>query len=1509
MQFSSYLPQPQGLYHPQHEHDACGVGMVCDIKGRASHDIVLKGMTVLERLLHRGAAGSDPDTGDGAGILIQLPHAFLEASCPDISFPEPGCYGAACVFLPTDDSLASRCMKIAEDCILKDGFRLLGWRTVPVNLDAIGVQARLSAPSIRQFFIVPGNEQLRGEDLERSLYILRRTIERTMDEALPELGDRFYIASLSARTLIYKGLLKAPQLPRFYQDLTDPRLVSAVAVVHQRYSTNTFPSWPLAHPFHMLAHNGEVNTIKGNINQMNSRENFLSSPLFGENISRILPVIRSGQSDSACLDNVLELLVRAGRSLPHAMMMLIPQAWGSRHFMSEDVRGFFDFHAGIMEPWDGPAAVCFTDGLGAGAMVDRNGLRPVRYTVTSDGLLVLASEAGVLDQEPALVIKRGCLHPGQMLWVDFAAGRIAYDSEIKTHVSRLQPYRRWCEENRIHVHGFFDSVMAPTVNRELLPSRHALFGYTKEDLELILSPMAKTGVDPIGSMGNDTPLAVMSERPQLLFNYFKQLFAQVTNPPIDPIREELVMSLTTFIGNPPNILEETPAMARLIKLDRPILTSGDLDRLRECKEPDFRSLTLELSFDASAPDSLETGLDDLCARAEKAVRTGYSILILSDRNLPPDKAPIPSLLAVSAVNAHLVNLGLRTGSGLIVDTGEARETMHFALLLGYGATAICPYLAIETITKLWQDGALGESISEARALTNYIKALDKGLLKIMSKMGISTLRSYRRAQVFEAIGLDRSMVDRYFAGTESRVGGIGLKEVGRETLMRYEASRQEHIELENAGIYKYRKGGEKHLWTSELIGLFQRAVRNADYGKFKEFTAKMDDASQNLCTLRGLFRFKETTPVPLEEVESALQIVKRFVSGAMSLGAISREAHESIAIAMNRLGSMSNSGEGGEDPARYIPLENGDSLCSAIKQVASGRFGVTAEYLAHAKEIQIKIAQGAKPGEGGQLPGGKVNEEIARVRHSTPGVTLISPPPHHDIYSIEDLAQLIYDLKNANPEARISVKLVSEVGVGTVAAGVAKGGADMVLVSGHDGGTGASPLTSIMHAGLPWELGLAETQQTLVLNNLRGSVRLQTDGQLKTGRDVIIATLLGAEEYGFATSVLIAMGCVLMRVCQKNSCPVGVATQDPELRKKFRGKPEYIVHFLMFVAEEVREYLARLGFRSIDEAVGRTDLLDINPAIEYWKTRNLDFSSILSPVANQSGHPVRFTTPHDHGVERFFDGKFMEFTRPALESGRPVEAAFPVANTDRSVGTMLSGKVALAYGHEGLPDDTVRLHFRGTAGQSFGAFLAHGVTLTLTGEANDYLGKGLSGGRIIVRPFEAATYSLEDNIIAGNVLLYGAINGTVFINGAVGERFAVRNSGATAVVEGTGNHCCEYMTGGTVVVLGPTGVNFGAGMSGGFAYVLDEDGSFDRRCNLSTIDLEPVKAPEDVARLHSLIEEHAELTGSPLARRILESWDDVLPKFVKVFPMEYRRVLSTMNAQEVPAPQSVHIRH
>ena len=1500
MNTSTYYPQPDGLYSPEYEHDACGVGMVVDTKGRPSHDIVLKGITVLERLLHRGAAGSDPETGDGAGILMQIPHEFFTETCPEIHLPAPGRYALASLFLPQQEQERDACRAILAATAETEGFLILGWRKVPVELSSIGEQARLTAPAIEQCFLAPSQDEtsLEGDALERRLYILRRSIENAVEKAIPGLGDRFYISSLSSRTVVYKGLLKAPQLPRFYEDLTDPRFRSAVAIVHQRYSTNTFPSWPLAHPFRYIAHNGEVNTLRGNLNQMAARQGSLASPLFGDDIRKILPVIRPGQSDSASLDNALELLVTAGRSLPHAMMMLIPQAWGRKHFMGEDVRGFFDYHSGIMEPWDGPAAVCFTDGMGVGALVDRNGLRPARYEITQDGLLVLASEAGVVDHEPSTIIKRGCLRPGQMLWIDFATGRISYDAEIKTRIARSKPYRRWCDENRIRIHGFFDSITAPDVDSATLLSRQTLFAYTQDEIDTLLLPMAKTGHDPIASMGNDAALAILSERPQLLFNYFKQLFAQVTNPPIDPIREELVMSLTTYIGNPANILEETPQMARIIRLERPILTTCDLERLKECKEPDYRSATLNLGFSPTKEHGLAEALAELGKQAERAVHQGFRILILSDRNLEATEAPIPSLLAVATVNAHLAKLGLRTSTGVIADTGEASEIMHFALLLGYGATAVCPWLAFETITHCGRKGALGDELSETKALENYLQAIDQGLLKTMSKMGISTLRSYRGAQVFEAIGLGRNVVQTYFPGTATRIGGIGLDDIAREAAMRFDRQKEidrtagEHT-LENSGNYKYAKGGEKHIWTSRTIAQFQKSLRNRDYAQFKVFSSMVNESEETLCTLRGLFGFDETHAIPLDEVESEDNIVRRFVTGAMSYGSISREAHESIAIAMNRLGGLSNSGEGGEDPARYIPEPNGDSRCSGIKQIAAGRFGVTAEYLAHAKELQIKVAQGAKPGEGGQLPGPKVNEEIARVRHATPGVSLISPPPHHDIYSIEDLAELIFDLRNANPEARVSVKLVSEVGVGTVAAGVAKGGADMVLVSGHDGGTGASPLTSIKHAGMPWELGVAETHQTLVKNNLRDKIRLQADGQLKTGRDVVTAALLGAEEYGFATSVLIALGCIMARVCHKNSCPVGIATQDPELRKRFKGSPENVETFLRFVARETREYLAALGLRTLDEAIGRTDLLHVEHAVDYWKTRNLDFSAILRP----DPLPVH-ARPGIHTDIRPYDDRFLPFCSPSMKHLRPMEATFTVANTDRAVGTRLSYYIARQYGHAGLPENTITLNLRGTAGQSFGAFLAHGVKLVLTGQANDYLGKGLSGGTIVVNPFDNSPYPPCENIIAGNVLLYGATSGKAYIRGQVGERFAVRNSGADAVIEGAGDHCCEYMTGGCVVVLGPTGVNFGAGMSGGYAYVWDPDHLFDLRCNLDTIDLDPVEHPADIARLRALIETHADLTGSERARSILSDWDNALPNFVKVFPMEYRRVLGEMTRED-----------
>ncbi len=1496
---SAYLPQGQGLYSPEQEHDACGVGMVADTNGRATHEIVQKGITILERLLHRGATGSDPETGDGAGMLLQIPDEFFR-EVTAFKLPEEGKYAVGMFFLPKEGELRETCRAEVESAAAEQGIAILGWREVPADEQAIGRTARECAPHIAQCFFAMRSE---GDAGERELYVLRRVMEKRVAAALPTLRDRFYVASLSARTIVYKGLLMAPQLPLFYKDLAHPAFKSRLAIVHQRYSTNTFPSWPLAHPFRYLAHNGEVNTLRGNLNQMSACEASLESPLFGDAIKKILPVIPEGQSDSASLDNVLELLVTAGRSLPHSMMMLIPQAFGARYFIGEDLRGFYDYHSGFMAPWDGPAAVCFSNGLGAGAILDRNGLRPARYELDDDGLFILASEAGVLDTDPAKVVKRGSLKPGEIIWIDFAAKRISYNAETKTKVARRRPYRRWCQENRIRIHGIFDSVDAPHDNPRRIPAAQTLFGYTADELEHFLQPMADTAHDAVYAMGNDAALAVLSERPQLLFDYFKQQFAQVTNPPIDPIREQLVMSLTTFIGNPANILDETPQMARIIKLARPILTVSDLEALKSNKEQDFRCITLSTGFSSLSPTGLQEALDELARETEEAIRRGFRIIILSDRELSGNEAPIPGLLAVAAVNAKLREMGVRTGTGVIAETGEARQVMHFALLLGYGATAVCPWLAMSTVVQLAQEGKLSSSVSPTKAVENYLEAVDFGLLKTMSKMGISTLRSYRGAQIFEAIGLGEDVVQRFFPGTASRVGGIGLPEIAREAVARLQSAKGLFYEprdgLEQAGIYKWKKGGEKHTWTSKVIAQFQKSLRNQDYAQFKVFSEMVNENAETLCTLRGLLDFAPCKPIPVDEVESEESIMRRFVSGAMSFGAISKEAHEMIAVAMNRIGAMSNCGEGGEDPARYAPRPDGENRCSAVKQVASGRFGVTAEYLAHARELQIKVAQGAKPGEGGQLPGGKVNEEIARVRHSTPGVTLISPPPHHDIYSIEDLAELIFDLRNANPEARVSVKLVSEWGVGTVAAGVAKGGADMVLISGHDGGTGASPLTSVKYAGMPWELGVAEAHQTLVLNGLRDKVRLQVDGLLKNGRDVVIATLLGAEEYGFATSILVALGCIMARVCNKNTCPVGVATQDPELRKRFRGKPENIVTFMRFVAREVREYLAGLGLRCLDDAVGRADLLRVNRAVDFWKTRHLDFSRILR---TQALHVTGAS--HRTNVCEAFDEQLMQQAAPALEEGTRVEITGTIRNTQRAAGARFSYYVARRYGHSGLPDDTLTLRLTGTAGQSFGAFLAHGITLHLIGQANDYVGKGLSGGKIIITPFPESNYVPGDNVIAGNVLLYGATGGKVFIRGQVGERFAVRNSGASAVVEGAGDHCCEYMTGGCVVVLGPTGHNFGAGMSGGYAYVWDEQHLFDRYCNLDMIDLDPVCDPEDIARLRGLIEEHARLTGSQRALKILADFEDALPNFVKVFPMEYRRALGQMTQADAAIPRA-----
>ncbi len=1472
-----------GLYSFNNEHDACGVGLVADLNNVPSHRIVEMGMTVLKRLMHRGAAGGDPDTGDGAGLLLAIPDEFFREECGG-DLPDVGSYGVAMIF-----GGRGREAEI-EAIIASEGARVIRWREVPVVPERIGRAARATCPAIRQLFI-SGEAFASQTEFERKLFVIRRLIEK-------RIGD-LYICSMSSRSIVYKGLLLATQLEQFYPDLGDAAFKSPLALVHQRYSTNTFPTWNLAHPFRYLAHNGEINTLRGNLNQLRAREPHLASELFGDDIAKLLPLIAPGQSDSACLDNMFELLVAAGRDLSHAMLMLMPQAWGKNYYLGRDVRGFFEYHSALMEPWDGPAAVAFSDGVNAGAILDRNGLRPARYTLCRDGLFVLASETGVLDIPAAEVVRKGRLRPGEMIYLDLVNHRVLNDGEIKNRVARRRPYRRWVEENKLSVHGLFTEITPAEVPGNLL-TMQKLFGYSREDLELIVKVMASTGHEPVGSMGNDAALAVLSDKPQLLFNYFKQLFAQVTNPPIDPIREELVMSLTTYIGNRGNILAETPLHARLIKLSRPVLTDDELARLESVGANDFRSRILPLEFPAGGDGrQLGRALKRLATDAVAAARDNCRILVLSDRNPSPNTTPIPSLLATAAVNRALVAEGIRPEVGLIVQSGEVREIMHFALLLGFGATAINPYLALETVSDLARRGVV--TADPVTAAGNYINAVDKGLLKVMSKMGISTLRSYRSGQVFEAVGLSRELIDEFLPGTTSRIGGIGLAEIAVEANARRTAALEpEKTQLPDGGQYRFRRDGENHLWTPASLAAFRQAVQTNNREKFNEYSRLIDDQAHRLCTLRGLFEFAEATPVPLEEVESVESIMRRFVSGAMSLGSLSPEAHEAIAIAMNSIGGMSNCGEGGEDSERYTPGPHGENRVSAIKQIASGRFGVTIDYLRHAKDLQIKMAQGAKPGEGGQLPGHKVDSFIARIRHSMPHVTLISPPPHHDIYSIEDLAQLIYDLRNSNPKARVSVKLVSEVGVGTVAAGVSKAHADVVLISGHDGGTGASPLTSIKHAGLPWELGLAEAQQTLVLNNLRGRIKVQVDGQLKTGRDVVIGALLGAEEFGFATTVLVCLGCVMMRKCHENSCPVGVATQDPELRKRFCGRPEYIINFLRFIAEDVRGYLARLGLRSLDEAVGRSDLLKMNRAIEFFKARNLDFSKVFQPAV---GPAVRFdpATPREE-LHNFDRRELLPDLAESIARGTKAELDRVVCNVDRTVGTELSGEVVEHHGAQGLPDDTIQVNFTGCAGQSFGAFLAPGITFTLAGEANDFVGKGISGGRIVIRPDAQATFPAADNVIAGNVIGYGGTSGKIFINGQVGERFAIRNSGATLVVEGVGDHGCEYMTGGRVVILGRTGVNFAAGMTGGLAYVYDETGDFDLRCNVGTVDLESVESgSDDEAELLELLHQHLEVTGSPKAGAILADWADSRPRFVKVYPVEYRQALGRMAREDVEA--------
>ncbi len=1494
----SGFPEPQGLYHPSLEHDACGIGFVASVKGHKSHEIITKGIQVLINLTHRGACGCDPETGDGAGVLIQIPHAFFARVCGELGFtlPAPGEYGVGIVFLPVDPQERLLCEGIVERVVREEGLQVLGWRDTPIEGAAIGRVARASQPYIEQVFV--GRSRGMSEDqLERKLYIVRKRIEAEI--AASDLEDKsfFYIPSFSARVIVYKGLLLAPQIANFYPELSEHDVVSALCLVHQRFSTNTFPTWQLAHPFRYIAHNGEINTLKGNVNWMHARHSVLSSPLFGDDLKKLIPIIQPGGSDSAAFDNALELLVMSGRSIEHAMAMLIPEAWASNPHMNPEKKAFYEYHASLMEPWDGPAAIAFTDGRVIGATLDRNGLRPARYLVTHDDQIIMASETGVLPVKPDNVKYKGRLQPGKMLLVDTVAGRIISDKELKKALYSRNPYKLWLEENQVTLDQLPDPPREHGTDHTTILSRQRAFGYTDEDLRMILAPMAEKGEEPIGSMGTDTPLACLSDKPQPLFNYFKQLFAQVTNPPIDPIREEMVMSLISYIGTERNILDETPQHCHTLRLPHPILTNAHLEKLRRVSRGDFLATTLPMLFAVEeGTRGLKRALDALCRRASLSIKSGYTLIILSDRGVDHDYAPIPSLLALTAVHNHLVREGTRTQVALIIESGEPREVMHFALLIGYGASAVNPYLAIETLEDMVMRGLLPSPLSFEKALLNFKKAVNKGLLKTFSKMGISTLQSYRGAQVFEAIGLNQDLVEKYFTGTVSRIEGVGLDVLAREAILKHQHAFQpvteSDTELAVGGNYHYRARGEYHLFNPQTISKLQHAVQQNNPQTFQEYTDLIDRQNRQLCTIRGLLEInKSHSPIPLEEVEPAKEIVKRFATGAMSFGSISKEAHETLAIAMNRIGGRSNTGEGGEDEKRFKPDSNGDLRRSAVKQVASARFGVTTEYLVNADELQIKMAQGAKPGEGGQLPGHKVDEEIARVRHSIPGVGLISPPPHHDIYSIEDLAQLIYDLKNANPKARISVKLVAEVGVGTVAAGVSKAHADVVLISGDSGGTGASPLSSIKHAGIPWELGLAETQQVLVMNDLRGRIRVQTDGKLQTGRDVTIAALLGAEEFGFSSAPLISMGCIMMRKCHLNTCPVGIATQDKELRKKFQGKPEYVINFFFFIAEQVRQYMAQMGFRRFDEMVGRVDMLDARQAVDHWKAKGIDLSMLLYNPPTPSRIARRCVEAQDHGLVQALDYTLIGHALEALETGAAVQFELPIRNVHRTVGAMLSGEIARRYGSAGLPDDTIRFRFTGSAGQSFGAFLAKGVTLELEGDANDYVGKGLSGGKLIVYPSRQSTFLPEQNILIGNVVLYGATSGEAYFNGMAGERFAVRNSGATAVIEGLGDHGCEYMTNGTIVVLGKTGRNFAAGMSGGIAFVLDEEGDFaEKRCNTAAVDLEPVMNG-DADLLYELISRHVTLTGSPRAKWILENWQHMIGQFVKVFPHEYKRVL------------------
>jgi len=1520
------LPPREGLYDPENERDACGVGFVVDIQGRKSHDIVRSGLEILVRLAHRGATGSDPLTGDGAGILTQIPHDFFAAKAREAGFelPPPGDYGLGFVFLPNDPKQREWCVQQLEQFTQEEGQGLLGWRDVPVDNDHIGWTARDVEPVMKQVFIARG-DNTPADMFEWKLFVIRKRLERLVyDSDLPQ-KKYCYLPSLSTKTVVYKGLMLADQVERFYLDLADERFVSALALVHQRYSTNTFPTWDLAHPFRFLAHNGEINTLRGNVNWMRARQSMLAGEKYAADLEKIFPVYSTGGSDSANFDNVLELLVVTGRSLPEAMSMMVPEPWAGHESMSDERKAYYEFKACLMEPWDGPAAMAFTDGMVMGATLDRNGLRPSRYWVTKKGWVVMASEAGVLDIPPEEIESKGRLRPGRMFLVDTVAGRIIADDEIKNGLAARHPYRKWLNENQLKLDDLpkakpakngqatngHTNGAAPSANghaHDSLLEQQRAFGYTLEDLRILMTPMAAEGAEAIGSMGSDTPIAVLSNRPQPLYGYFKQLFAQVTNPPLDAIREEIVTMLITTIGSEGNLLAETPEQARLLRLESPILTDEQLARIRGLDQPGFKCYTMSTLFPAAkGAAGMQRRLDEIRVEATHAIHTGATFIILSDRGVSRDMAAIPALLATSAVHQHLVRERTRTRCGIIVETGDAREVHHFALLTAYGAGAVNPYLALETVHQMQREGVIPADIPAEKLEKNYIKAVGKGLLKIASKMGISTQQSYRGAQIFEAIGLNRKFIEEYFTRTPSRIEGIGLETIAEETLKWHEHAFPrtvvpETLDLDVGGQYQWRRKGEAHLFNPETISRLQLSTKLNSVAEFKKFCDAIDRQERQLLTLRGLLELRSgPQPVPLDEVEPAKEIVKRFATGAMSYGSISKEAHETLAIAMNRIGGKSNTGEGGEDPVRYQPAEEGFDKNSAIKQVASGRFGVTSLYLVNARELQIKMAQGAKPGEGGQLPGHKIDKEIGRIRHSTPGVGLISPPPHHDIYSIEDLAQLIHDLKNSNRDARISVKLVAEVGVGTVAAGVAKGKSDVVLISGYDGGTGASPLTSIKHAGIPWELGLAETHQVLVKNDLRGRIVVQTDGQLRTPRDVAIATLLGAEEWGIATAALVTIGCIMMRKCHLNTCPVGIATQDPTLRAKFSGSPEHVVNYFFLVAEGLREIMASLGFRTVNEMVGRVDMLDARKAVTHWKAKGLDFTDMLHKPAVPPHIKTYCAEKQDHSIEKSLDvTELLDLCKPALEDGTPVTHDLPIRNVNRTVGTILSSEVTKKYGAAGLPEDTIQLNFRGTAGQSFGAFATPGVTLRVEGDVNDYCGKGLSGGKIIVRPDRLSTFPAEDNIIAGNVVLYGATDGEVYLCGIAGERFCVRNSGAKAVVEGVGDHGCEYMTGGVAVVLGPTGRNFAAGMSGGIAYVLDEAGSFPRRVNKEMVELEAM-SDEDEREVERLIRRHVDYTDSVRGRSVLDRWNDVKTKFVKVMPVDYKKALEAMNKEKLAA--------